>query len=339
MKKEINAQAERPLHVLRENFLNWPKDIWQRLDRFRNEFKAKNAMPQWSFAPRTVLVAAIRNGWSDADTDSRIRALLPSLQVFGAWRVGQGIYRFDSAVFDAVVDMDIPEIIPAETMYHLPEWAIWVETPGLKLEGSPVHGFFATIEQDTPGSEASMVLFVDSERKLEISKFVLRPGTPIKDCVMQSAMYGYFFSALDGLPPLEMATRQAELLKPYLNLLLFITTQASEITSSQEQRPSRALPKKTSKGERFFPPNAPMKWDVGLRIGAALKTESCPSGPSGDSQSSQGTVRPHIRRAHWHGYWLGPRDGDRTFDLRWLPPVAVNVKENEPLPAVLHPVK
>lgn len=333
--KKTGVMTERPLQMMRENFQNWPRDIWQRVDRFRNEFKAKNAMPQWSFAPRSVLVAAIRNGWSEADTDARINSLVAGLQVFASWRVGQGIYRFDPAVFDAVVDMEIPEIIPVETMHYLPEWAVWVETPGLELEGSPVHGFFATLEQDTPGSEASMVLVVDSERKLEISKFVLRPGQSIKDCVKQSAMYGYFFSVLDGLSPSELSARQAALLVPYLNLLLFITTQASEITSSKEQGPSRALPQKTSKGERFFPPNAPMRWDVGLRIGAALKTEAY---PSRNSQSGQGTVRPHIRRAHWHGYWLGPRDGDRTFDLRWLPPVAVNVKENEPLPAVIHPV-
>jgi len=33
-----------------------------------------------------------------------------------------------------------------------------------------------------------------------------------------------------------------------------------------------------------------------------------------------GTVRPHIRRAHWHGYWTGPREGTQTFVYHWLPP-------------------
>lgn len=35
--------------------------------------------------------------------------------------------------------------------------------------------------------------------------------------------------------------------------------------------------------------------------------------------------RPHVRRAHWHGFWSGPRKSEkqRTFSVQWLPPIAV----------------
>jgi hypothetical protein len=41
-------------------------------------------------------------------------------------------------------------------------------------------------------------------------------------------------------------------------------------------------------------------------------------------------VRPHIRRAHWHHYWIGPRAApaeERELVVRWLPPILVNVEE------------
>lgn len=77
-------------------------------------------------------------------------------------------------------------------------------------------------------------------------------------------------------------------------------------------------------------------WEVGLRIGAAfVLAKKSSSGSGGDGSSS--SVRPHIRRAHWHSFWVGQR-GEQTISLRWLPPILVNVEDIENLPAVIHPV-
>ena len=35
--------------------------------------------------------------------------------------------------------------------------------------------------------------------------------------------------------------------------------------------------------------------------------------------------RPHWRRAHWHSYWTGPRDGERIARLKWIPPIPVGL--------------
>ena len=63
---------------------------------------------------------------------------------------------------------------------------------------------------------------------------------------------------------------------------------------------------------------------VGYRIGSALRRVyrkyDTPSESSGKFRSSP---RPHIRRAHWHSYWIGPKDGERKVILKWLPPVLV----------------
>jgi len=36
------------------------------------------------------------------------------------------------------------------------------------------------------------------------------------------------------------------------------------------------------------------------------------------------TVKPHMRRAHWHRFWTGKMDGERKQIVKWIPPVAVN---------------
>lgn len=41
-------------------------------------------------------------------------------------------------------------------------------------------------------------------------------------------------------------------------------------------------------------------------------------------QSLRADPKAHIRRAHWHHYWVGSeRRGDRHLELRWIPPVQV----------------
>ena len=33
------------------------------------------------------------------------------------------------------------------------------------------------------------------------------------------------------------------------------------------------------------------------------------------------TVRPHVRRAHWHHYWVG--EGRTRLEVRWIEPTFV----------------
>src|SRR5271157_6628010 len=65
----------------------------------------------------------------------------------------------------------------------------------------------------------------------------------------------------------------------------------------------------------------------GISPGAALRqalSEHEPSEPTGTHASP----RPHIRRAHWHSFWVGKKDQPdaRSVTLKWLPPIPVNVQ-------------
>ena len=67
--------------------------------------------------------------------------------------------------------------------------------------------------------------------------------------------------------------------------------------------------------------------EVGFRIGSELRAYERMKSERGPHKS--GTVRPHMRRAHWHHFWTGPRDGERKLVLKWVPPTMVAVKNGE----------
>lgn len=52
---------------------------------------------------------------------------------------------------------------------------------------------------------------------------------------------------------------------------------------------------------------------------------------------STASPSPHIRRAHWHSYWMGPRQEghpDRKPVLKWLPPIPVAMDKGDIVPTI-----
>lgn len=64
--------------------------------------------------------------------------------------------------------------------------------------------------------------------------------------------------------------------------------------------------------------------DLGYDIGPKLLAARRASRSSGSLPTTGQHVRTHLRRAHWHTYWTGPRDGDRTPIVKWLSSIIVN---------------
>ena len=79
---------------------------------------------------------------------------------------------------------------------------------------------------------------------------------------------------------------------------------------------------------------------VGARIGAALRNSKydAKSTECVNAQSHSSPI-PHMRRAHWHHFWTGPRDGERKLIIKWLPPISVSIESEELQTAVrkVHP--
>lgn len=47
------------------------------------------------------------------------------LGALGAWRVSQGIYRFDPALYGALPSTPVDGELPCEVLYRLPEWCVF----------------------------------------------------------------------------------------------------------------------------------------------------------------------------------------------------------------------
>jgi hypothetical protein len=103
-----------------------------------------------------------------------------------------------------------------------------------------------------------------------------------------------------------------------ISLLLYLCSEEPEIDNAREPNtsPGRPRPIKTKKGWRLFPAHKPRVWTVGAGIGEQLRKAVA-------GVETGRTVKTHLRRGHWHGYWKGPHEGERTFICRWISPLVI----------------
>lgn len=259
-----------------------------------------------------------------------------------AWRMAQGIYRYDPAVYEAVRDTPLSGDIPHDVLYRLPEWCVYVETPGLRVEGAAMSGAFVHLEYDFDRREPELrlLLDVDAERGPMLVPIALHLGAwPLAESISRALQIARDNAA--GLSHAAELVHQSanwvgEAVEPVVSLTLYLCSQASEIGDGR-RRPGNPQPVRTRRnGLRLFPADGPTAWDVGVRLGAALRLAY-----HAEQAAAGGThagPRGHVRRAHWHGYWSGPREGARRYDLRWMPPIPVNLGSLNELPAVVRGV-
>lgn len=325
---------------------------WALVDRARAERRPDDAdWPPYVWLPLELAGAIVAEAWREERPES-----LPSTQpemidiltrqaselaALSGWRATQGIYRFDQILLENLLATPLEGDLPADALRRLPEWCVYVEAPPAMTVASnqgPVrlHGSFAWVDRERGGGDI-LTLALDAEGvPLSVMHVPLR-GTLVEsiDSVAQQWRTNVADGSAYAMPPPDFAARAAETARPILSMLLYLCADNADLGG---ERPSRPTPTKTKRGSRMFPPDRPRTWDVGVRIGAAIRSAQSEVRGDGDGGDARAGPRPHIRRAHWHHFWRGPREGARELIVRWLPPTLV-AADGSSLPAVVRPVQ
>jgi hypothetical protein len=306
---------------------------WKQIEELR-ESKGKSLpnWPDWCFLPIAgTLVVAQNHGLAIGPAIATWPAQLAAL---GGWRYTKGVYSFDEGIYDALWETPI-ETIPVEILFQIPEWCLYLETPRRSFMGMPLLGVFVHLEHDANTGRPELRFLFDAD---QAAGPVLIPGIlhlnhPTLDHAIEAAARttretGRRFGASETLLDESLKTYQSfrEIAGSVISLLLYLCSQNAEIRSAR-----------TKRGDRLFEAERLGAWECGWRTGAAiraaLETERRESGEGGERNGP----KPHIRRAHWHHFRVGPRT-DSRLALRWLPPIPVNTTTPDDLIPTGHQV-
>lgn len=323
--------------------------LWKSMDSVRAmRGKGLGAWPDCCFLPISATVELLRRSYPEAiygREHYQVCEELVRINAFAAWRVTQGFYRFDRTVYEEVRNTPFEGSIPATVLCHLPEWCVYIETPDFVFNDELVQGYWLYIDWEAGMNTGCLCIVLDMQSTpvvtLELTEEPLeqqieRVSRPLV------AKFGYANQTID-----EFSVRLISLLRPVLSLAVYLCAQNAEIGDGT-RRPINPTPKRVKGGEsRFFPPNEVTTWGVGVRLGAAIRRATQYSSTAEGEANARNAPRGHIRRAHWHGFRLGPTktvDGqaictaDRKFKVRWQPPLAINLGDLSDLPSTIRSV-
>ena len=125
---------------------------WRQVDNLRaSRGNGLPRWPEWCFLP-TRCAHANATGGTGRRLPYEHSHYSSMLAALGAWRVSQGIYRFDRTLYDALTHTPLGRDLPREPLMRLPEWGLYIETydliwsiPG---EERPIHGAWAYLDWD-----------------------------------------------------------------------------------------------------------------------------------------------------------------------------------------------
>jgi hypothetical protein len=301
---------------------------WRQIDTFRGERgRSVPAWPEWCYVPIAATRAIVDAGAPQAPLAERVRDA-GWLAAAAAWRIGQGIYRWDPALAAAMAATPAPDPLPVDVLLRQPEWGLYHELPPGLLEawGEPVRGFLMHVEADDHTGPELRVL-VDQARGWTVIPILLGAGT------WAGALAALASSAarVVGRPVPVVSSSQADPGRVALMLALYTCGQDADVDGPGQ--PGNPAPRPTRRGLRVFPRDeGPRVWAVGARVGAALTRASEGTRAAGprDGSGHHAPPRPHVRRAHWHTYWCGTRAGPQTRSVRWVHPVLVGGRDTIP---------
>lgn len=234
-----------------------------------------------------------------------------------AWRRTQFIYQFDPDFAEALSRTSTDVVLNSDLIRRMPAPAIWVEDVN-----HPEDGCFVCLDRASDGFVLWMVMLVrcrtdgtigDTE---QTSNLCLSLDVPLQKSI--DTMYARFDD--------ERRREIASGVVGTLMRVLYLCSEEPDVDGhvsrmNMQRRARRQLP------------YGPTLHRVGFRFGAEFRkaAEDHAARSLSAGSPTHRSVAPHFRRAHWHTFWRGKRNGERHRVLRWLPPIAVNTQLEEPL--------
>lgn len=308
----------RPRELLRAITSRVPL-AWQAAEKIRAaERKCYPDWPDWCYLPvsrwETILVSyfELPRDSDDLFNDAAI------LAAFGIWRLGQGVYRFDTDLKKELTATKMTGNLPSSVFFRLPEWCIYIENPTPKMPGAFVH-----LDHYPKADRNDLRILLDRGNTLQ--GIALGLGDWSIETAITKTRNTIFANQYEPM---------IQLIEPIVSLTLYICSSSADYAG--DNKPSHPQSVKTKKGPRVFCASSPRVWDVGVRLGSALRRAYAELKDK-EPESTHASPRPHIRRAHWHTYRVGL--GKTDLRLKWLPPIPVNVGSYDELPAVIYSEK
>lgn len=275
--------------------------------------------------------------FKDEPTPERFMPVLLKLSSIVPWRVGKPVYRFDPDLAAELMDCPDDNRIPANVLMRLPYPCVFIERPpGI----DECEGLFVFLEADEryPDALELRMHYLFSDGTIEGRFFLYdlsgRDGSVFDARLAEEDRQGM---SKPGYTPPVSSPESEERMKQicghihgHINMVLYLCADESDT--------QRTSPIPRRRGPRRDVASYSDVIDAGREQGAIIRRarQAAQSHASSVTVGIHKSPIPHVRRAHWHLYWVGA--GRATPAIKWIMPVFVGGSE-KPRPTTINIVK
>lgn len=280
--------------------------------------------------------------------------LAPTVAAGYLWRKTPAIYRFDPTFGASLVQfadkLTNADVLPLDALRLLPA-CIYMDAPDLFAPGTD--GCF--LYRKTPQRSGVPVVFQVVFRgrggnSFFPGQFIASSELPLEHCLAPCDDLAEIYLAAAAHPidaakkvllnqfhlPASVSGDLKGIVLRVAQMALYIVSAKADVRGGQ-QAPAdrkRSIHSTTARSTDLKPipevPDTedfpPLLFEIGFEAGKKLREAVEP-----ESTGSSAPKRSHIRRAHWHRYWIRTESGEKILVPRWIDAVLVGGDVSDPV--------
>lgn len=154
--------------------------------------------PYWCFLPESCWLILFM-GKRRKPFTREIYQDIQILRVLGTWRYSKGIYSVHPTQLDALTKTPVSDSLPVDVFLRLPEWCIYIRTPGMIMAGERLYGFWATVNQGMADNKKRLCLLLNSQSGIDIAGVSSINGRQVRAHLRRGQWHGFWSGKRDGL--------------------------------------------------------------------------------------------------------------------------------------------
>lgn len=336
MSKKKRSIESIPLKIVQDWSRRYGSSIWKEIDD-RKEFFS-DRFGSWNpicMAPSELTTYVLLGNNSQLDASLGI-----ALQVLYSWRKFKKVYSINQELAELLIKSAEDTAVLTDNVMKLPFPALYIEFDGWLYDNQFIGAF---INFDCPFIDAELnsrtlelqISLVNEENGIRVLPLVIKEGFSIRD----SLKHYFDLSSNDDTMSLlrhKELLDDARLASQVVQIVLYLCAVNAEVDENPAQK--KIYQKSTDGKKEKDVLREVEKFDVGVRIGKAIKLHNNSNNSSKNvSDEAEETVkkyrngtkkRPHVRRSHFHNFWVGSGD-NKHLELRFLPPTYINFTTND----------
>ena len=280
------------------------------------------------FDPNSVIKKLKDNDleYDDSPAQSIVASYMDTAVMFKRWSKYKQVYRFHPTMADQLAETNLDGFYP-EVLDNLPFKCFYIDITNLQYYYNEdlMLGCMVHVIKDSNAIKNGKKI---TQYLIHLDFFM----HPTAFCWCRFVYYTDSKTPLkDGFSKGSVIDDMGEYIPGFIvNAIAYIASHNADCVKDLSNKSHKHNKTGKFNPRKLLLENSITNWNTGYVIGP--KIEKALERYENEKDGTHASPRPHIRGAHWHHYWTGPKSGKQTLIVHWINETLVNCESEDEIP-------